>query len=93
MNLAYKYPIIFWNCACLISDAGGNESEEIDEEAIEENKVEIYYNEMEEFNEEEDIEEDSYEEEDCDGYPAQVIKTSDGKKKKKIKATNYGRKL
>ena len=28
MNLAYKYPIIFWNCACLINDAGGNELEE-----------------------------------------------------------------
>jgi len=22
MNLAYKYPIIYWNCACLISDSG-----------------------------------------------------------------------
>ena len=25
MNLAYKYPIIFWNCACLITDSGGAE--------------------------------------------------------------------
>ena len=92
MNLAFKYPIIFWNCACLISDAGGNEGEEEDEEAEEENKVEeVYSNEMEEFNEEEDEEEDSYEEEDCDGYPADVIKTKDGKKKKKVKATNYGK--
>ena len=91
MNLAYKFPIIFWNCACLISDAGGNEEEEIDEEAEEELKVEeTYYNEMEEFTED-DEEEDSYEEEDCDGYPAEVIKTKEGKKKKKIKATNYGR--
>ena len=24
MNLAYKYPIIYWNCACLINDAGGD---------------------------------------------------------------------
>ena len=23
MNLAYKYPIIFWNTACLITDSGG----------------------------------------------------------------------
>jgi DNA polymerase-3 subunit alpha len=92
MNLAFKYPIICWNCACLISDAGGSESEEEDEEAEEENKVEeVYSNEMEEFNEEEDEEEDSYEEEDCDGYPADVIKTKDGKKKKKVKATNYGK--
>ena len=93
MNLAYKYPILFWNCACLISDAGGNDEEdEIDEEAIEEFKEEeSYSNEMEEFNEEEDEEEDSYEEEDCDGYPADVVKTKDGKKKKKVKATNYGK--
>ena len=27
MNLAYKYPIMFWNCACLINDAGGNDEE------------------------------------------------------------------
>ena len=92
MNLAYKYPIIFWNCACLISDAGGNEDTDEDEEAIEELKVEeTYSNEMEEFDDEEDEAVDSYDEEDCDGYPAEVIKTSDGKKKKKVKATNYGR--
>ena len=91
MNLAFKYPIIFWNCACLISDAGGNEEEEIDEEVEEELKnEEIYSNEMEEFSED-DEEEDSYEEEDCDGYPSEVIKTKEGKKKKKVKATNYGR--
>ena len=23
LNLAFKYPTIFWNCACLISDSGG----------------------------------------------------------------------
>lgn len=84
---------MFWNCACLISDAGGNEVNEIDEEAEEEFKAEeVYSNEMEEFNEEEDEAEDSYEEdEDCDGYPAEVIKTKDGKKKKKTKVTNYGK--
>ena len=39
MNLAYKYPIIFWNCACLITDSGG--AEENDEEPVEE-IVDIY---------------------------------------------------
>lgn len=84
---------MFWNCACLISDAGGNEEIEEDEEAAEEFKVEeTYSNEMEEFNEEEDEVEDSYEEaEDCDGYPATVIKTPDGKKKKKTRTSNYGK--
>lgn len=93
MNLAFKYPIIFWNCACLISDAGGNEEEEIDEEAIEETKVEEpYYDEMEEFDEDEDKEESSYEEDDgANGYPATIVITESGKKKKKIKATNYGK--
>lgn len=32
MNLAYRWPIIFWNCACLITDSGGAEEE--DEEEI-----------------------------------------------------------
>ena len=93
MNLAFKYPILFWNCACLISDAGGNESEEIDEEAAEEAKVEEpYYNEMEEFNEEEDVEESSYDEDESEnGYPATIVVTETGQKKKKIKTTNYGK--
>ena len=36
MNLAYRWPTIFWNCACLITDSGGAEEE--DEEEI----VDIY---------------------------------------------------
>ena len=86
MNLAYKYPITFWNCACLISDAGSKEEEEIDEEVVEElKKEEPYYEEMEEFTDE-DEEESSYEEED-----AEIVTTTEGKKKKKLKATNYGK--
>lgn len=30
MNLAFKYPIIFWDTACLITDSGGTETEEGD---------------------------------------------------------------
>ena len=92
MNLAYKYPIIFWNCACLISDSGGAEEEDIEEESYTVTE-ETYSNEMEEFGEddsEEDIE-DSYEEEDCDGYPAEIVVLKTGKKKKKLKTTNYGK--
>lgn len=93
MNLASKYPIMFWNCACLISDAGGNEQTEEDEEVIEElKKEEPYYEELEEFNEEEDKEKDNYDEDDSEsGYPATIIITEAGKKKKKVKATNYGK--
>ena len=39
MNLAFKYPIVFWNCACLITDSGG--AEEQDEEDEEENLEEV----------------------------------------------------
>ena len=93
MNLAFKYPIIFWNCACLISDAGGSADIEEDEEAIEETKVEEpYYEEMEEFNDDEDEEVSSYDEDDgANGYPATIIVTKSGKKKKKLKTTNYGK--
>ena len=37
MNLAYRFPLIFWNCACLISDSGGAEIEEEEEDIFVEN--------------------------------------------------------
>ena len=93
MNLAFKYPIIFWNCACLISDAGGDQEEEMDEEVIEELKnEEPYYEEMEDFDDDKDVEVSSYDEDDgANGYPATIVVTESGKKKKKVKATNYGK--
>lgn len=81
MNLAYNYPIIFWNCACLISDSGGtqsNNNEEDEEDFIEE----IYEadNDLEFGSEnEEDDDEDESEE--------KVKKTS----KKSQKVTDYGK--
>ena len=45
MNLAFKYPVIFWNCACLITDSGGTQMEEEDEGEV----VDIY--ESEDFSE------------------------------------------
>ncbi len=77
MNLAYRFPIIFWNCACLISDSGGNEGIEEDEaeEAIEETYIDC----VEEFEDDNDDDEDDEE----------VIKEK--KKKKKTKTTNYGK--
>ena len=93
MNLAYKNPVIYWNCACLISDAGGSEEDEVDEEAAEESKIEEKYTEeMDWFDEDEDEEESSYDEDDGEnGWPATIVVTKDGKKKKKLKATNYGK--
>ena len=76
MNLAYHYPIIYWNCACLITDAGGDEKEQEDEE-VEYVAEEYDYN-MEDFSDDE--EEDDEEEE--------VV---DVKKKKRTTAVNYGK--
>ena len=77
MNLAFKYPIIFWNCACLINDAGGDEKEPEEEIAILSN--EEIYNEIEDFSS--DDEDDEDEEEDV---PA-------AKQKKRAAVTNYGK--
>lgn len=86
MNLAYKFPIMFWNCACLISDAGGAESDESDESEEEENEIkEIFYEDYEGF--EDFIEED--EEEDEEDEEEELSKAN--KKKKKTKSTNYGK--
>ena len=78
MNLAYKYPIIFWNCACLISDSGGDENEDTDNDIMQIYE-ETYENDIESFTEDNEEDEDDEEENE--------IKT----KKKKTKANNYGR--
>ena len=62
MNLAYKYPIIFWNCANLIIDSGAGESDNIIIDNSNENEIEYYENEIEDFFEEEEIEDDDDEE-------------------------------
>lgn len=78
MNLAFKYPIMFWNCACLISDSGGAEMEDIEEDFTCEEEFNYDSGIIDFANEEDDDEEDEEEE-----------KTST--KKKKTKSTNYGR--
>lgn len=85
MNLAYRFPIIFWNCACLISDSGGNEQHGDDDDENEEEDtftIEKYTDCVEEFDD--DDEED--EEDD-----AEVNKVLTSKKKKKVKVSNYGK--
>ena len=81
MNLAYRFPIMFWNCACLISDAGGAESSEEGEE-IEDIVEEVVYDSNGDF---EDFTEDDEDEED------EEETTQTNKKKKKVKSTNYGK--
>ena len=76
MNLAYRFPIIFWNCACLITDSGGAEQEEGEDGGIymdaEEEVVDIY--EPEDF--------DEYEYVDAPDKKTKV-------KKKRAKSTDY----
>ena len=85
MNLAYRFPIIFWNCACLISDSGGQENL-IEEEKNENNEVEdIYIDCVEEFKENENEEND--EDEESDESEEAVVKN----KKKATRTANYGK--
>ena len=82
MNLAYRFPIIFWNCACLISDSGGNEQQD-DDESEETITIEEYIDCVEEFGNDNDEEDEEDEDE--------TNKTSTAKKKKKVKVSNYGK--
>ena len=89
MNLAFRFPIIFWNTACLITDAGGNESEDIEQDVYTE---EIDFGDNDIFDEPEPDEEevDIYEEENQDEY--EYIDSPDRKtkiKKKITKTVNY----
>ena len=77
LNLAFKYPIILWDCACLITDSGGN-AEEVEDDEEEPNEI-TCYDEFEEFTDSEEETEDEEVEEQTD------------KKKKKNKTANYGK--
>lgn len=82
MNLACKYPIIFWNTANLIVDSAGvQETEEGDEETL---IVEL---------EDEEVEEivDIYEPEDWEEYDYEDLPDKTAKKKKKNKSIDFGK--
>ena len=78
LNLAYRYPTILWDCACLISDSGGaeREEEEEDEEIIEET---VYNSSIGIFDDEADDEDNEGDE------------TTQKKNKKSTKSANYGK--
>ena len=80
LNLAYRYPTILWDCACLISDSGGAEKED-EEEDIEQGCVEEFFD-SSIGNFEDESEED---EEDDEGEAEKK------KKKKTSKSANYGK--
>ena len=76
LNLAYRFPIVFWNTACLIVDSGGIETEENDQLELEEEEI-YYTNSPELFVE---IDEDEDEEE--------AVKE---KTQTRTRPTNYGK--
>ena len=80
LNLAYRYPTILWDCACLISDSGGAEKEEEDDEENEQNCVE------ETFDSSIGTFDDEAEDEDDEGD-----ETAAKKNKKSTKSANYGK--
>jgi DNA polymerase-3 subunit alpha len=83
LNLAFKYPIVFWNCACLIADSGGAETEDEEEYEVEIDREESYTNCIEDFVDENNNEEEEEDDEEDDGGSV--------KKKKKTKTTNFGK--
>lgn len=91
MNLAFKYPLIFWNCACLITDSGGIDLEAEEEiELDDENGIretlwsEIEMVSMEDFTEDDDGEESEEEE-------TSLVEDKVAGKKKKTRAANFGK--
>ena len=81
MNLAFKYPVIYWNTACLISDSGGTERD--DSELGEDKEKEDLW-----FVEAESIVEEFVEEEDEENDEDEEVAV---KKKKKTRSANYGK--
>ena len=79
LNLAYKYPTIMWDCACLIADSGGAEKVEENEESEDRVVEESYDSSIGIFDE---VEEEEVEEDEED---SKVIK------KKKVNKVNYGK--
>lgn len=79
LNLAYRYPIILWDCACLITDSGGAEKELDDEENDTNCEEEFFDSSIGIFDEQE---------EDEDNEEDEGAKTV---KKKVVKSTNYGK--
>ena len=84
MNLAYRFPLIFWNCACLISDCNGSGLELGEEREDDAEDVEAL----------EDTEEDyieDFDDEDDENDEITVKASASNKKKKKTKNTDYGK--
>ena len=89
MNLAYKYPIVFWNTANLIVDSGGVQTVDYAEAEDEMLEVEPELDEDENEENQQILEEEELEEWE-EANPDNEINAED-KKKKKEKNIDYGR--
>ena len=87
MNLAYKYPIVYWNTANLIVDSGGIQY--VDSENDDENVIEVELAPDDDV--EEVIEEDDEDLEEWEEANETIINNNEDKKKKKQKNIDYGR--
>lgn len=86
MNLAYKYPIVYWNTANLIVDSGGIQYANSSDDELE---VELEPNADEEIEVNDEDEEEELEEWEI-ANPVNEVEKED-KKKKKTKNIDYGR--
>lgn len=84
LNLAYKYPIIFWNCANLIVDSAGIEEDDEFENLIDTFESPLEVQEEIEEDEEEPVFKDELE-------LGEEITVDEKGKKKKVKVVNYGK--
>ena len=87
MNLAYKYPIVYWNTANLIVDSGGIQTVDYTETEDEMIEVELETDE----DEVEEVEEEEEELEEWEEANKTINEESEDKKKKKTKNIDYGR--
>ena len=79
MNLAFKYPIIFWNTANLIVDSGGIQTATEDDMIVVEDAPD------------EDVDEEEEEQEEWEEENEVVNEEGTEKKKKKTKTVDYGK--
>ena len=83
MNLAWKYPIVYWNTANLIVDSGGVQS--FEDEDIDD--AEFIVEEESDINESDDDDD----EEEWEEANENISDSIEDKKKKKTKSVDYGR--
>lgn len=89
--LATEYPSIYWNCACLITNSGGNEDAEDEEESKDARTPSNCISEFISVSKMDNLENSNEEGEEEDEENDEDEESSILKKKKKARNTNYGK--